>query len=126
MAVLLRYFDHKAERFGQWGERHATALVHPTAKIGKEVLLGPYCVIGAGARIGDGCRIGSHVVIENNVKVGTGTTLHPHVFVGAYCEIGRSCEIHPHTSIGSDGFGYAVGRDGRPVKDSAPGQRRAR
>jgi UDP-3-O-[3-hydroxymyristoyl] glucosamine N-acyltransferase len=116
MAVLLRYFDHKSERFNQWGERHATALVHPTAVIGKEVLLGPYCVIGAGARIGDGCRIGSHVVIENKVSVGSGTTLHPHVFVGAECEIGRNCEIHPHTSIGCDGFGYAVGRDGRPIK----------
>lgn len=116
MAVLLRYFDHKSERFNQWGERHATALVHPTATIGKEVMLGPYCVIGAGARIGDGCRIGSHVVIENKVVVGSGTTLHPHVFVGAECEIGRNCEIHPHTSIGSDGFGYAVGRDGRPIK----------
>jgi UDP-3-O-[3-hydroxymyristoyl] glucosamine N-acyltransferase len=116
MAVLLRYFDHKAERFDQWGAHHATALVHPTATIGKDVLLGPYCVIGAGARIGDGCRIGSHVVIENKVTVGPGTTLHPHVFVGADCVIGRNCEIHPHTSIGSDGFGYAVGRDGRPIK----------
>ena len=116
MAVLLRYFDHKTERFSQWGDRHATALVHPTATIGMEVLLGPYCVIGAGSRIGDGCRIGSHVVIENKVSVGSGTTLHPHVFIGSECQIGSNCEIHPHTSIGSDGFGYAVGRDGKPIK----------
>ncbi len=116
MAVLLPYFDHKSERFTQWGTRHPTALVHPTAIIGDNVLLGPYCVIGAGAVIGAGCRIGSHVVIENQVRVGAGTTLHPHVFVGAHCQIGRDCEVHPHTSIGSDGFGYAPGRDGRSVK----------
>lgn len=116
MAVLLRYFDHKEERFAQWGERHPTALVHATAVVGDGVLLGPYCVIGARAVIGDGCRIGSHVVIENDVRVGAGTTLHPHVFVGAHCELGVRCEIHPHTSVGSDGFGYAVGREGRPVK----------
>jgi UDP-3-O-[3-hydroxymyristoyl] glucosamine N-acyltransferase len=116
MAVLLRYFDHKAERFEQWGERHATALVHPTATIGEDVILGPYCVIGARSTIGDGCRIGSHCVVENDVTIGANTTLHPQVFVGASCVIGSCCEIHPHTSIGSDGFGYAMGRDGRSVK----------
>jgi UDP-3-O-[3-hydroxymyristoyl] glucosamine N-acyltransferase len=114
MAILLRYFDHKEERFAQWGERHATAIVHPSASIGEGVLLGPYSVIGARAVIGDGCRIGSHVVVENDVRIGAGTTLHPHVFVGALCNVGQRCEIH--TSVGSDGFGYAVGRDGRPVK----------
>ena len=116
MAVLLRYFDHKAERFAQWGERHPTALVHPSATIGEHVSLGPYCVVGARSKIGDGCRIGSHTVIENDVTIGANTTLHPQVFVGASCVIGRDCEIHPHTSIGSDGFGYATGRDGRSVK----------
>ena len=116
MAVLMRYFDLKSERFAQWGERHPTALVHPSAVIGEHVILGPYCVIGARSIIGDGCRIGSHTVIENDVQIGAGTTLHPHVFVGASCEIGVNCEIHPHTTIGSDGFGYATERCGRHVK----------
>jgi UDP-3-O-[3-hydroxymyristoyl] glucosamine N-acyltransferase len=80
------------------------------------VLLGPYCVIGAGATIGDGCCIGAHSVVENGARVGAGTILHPHVFVGAGCELGRDCEVHPHTSIGSDGFGYAVGASRRPRK----------
>ena len=116
MAVLLVHLDRKRERFAQWGERHATAVVHPEAVIGSGVLLGPYCVIGARAVIGDDCCIGSHVVVENDARVGAGTTLHPHVFVGAGCELGRNCEVHPHTSIGSDGFGYAVGADRRPRK----------
>ena len=116
MAVLLRYFDHKMGRFTQWGERHPTALVHPSATIGAHVILGPYCVIGARSQIGAGCRIGSHSVIENDVTIGANTTLHPQVFVGASCVIGSDCEIHPNTSIGSDGFGYATGRDGRAVK----------
>ena len=116
MAVLLKYFDHKRERFTQWGERHRTAVVHPTATLGSDVHLGPYCVIGADAVIGDGCCIGAHVVVENGARVGAGTILHPHVFVGAGCELGRDCEVHPHTSIGSDGFGYAVGASRRPRK----------
>jgi UDP-3-O-[3-hydroxymyristoyl] glucosamine N-acyltransferase len=116
MALLLEHFDRKRERFAQWGERHGTAIVHPSASVGSGVLLGPYCVIGADATIGNGCCIGAHVVIENGARIGAGTILHPHVFVGADCEIGRDCEIHPHTSIGSDGFGYAVGASRRPRK----------
>ncbi len=116
MAVLLKYFDRKYERFTQWGPRHATAVVHARALIGGGVFLGPYCVIGAQAVIGDGCMIGAHAVIENDARIGARTIIHPHVFVGAACEIGADCEIHPHTSIGGDGFGYAVGADRRPRK----------
>jgi UDP-3-O-[3-hydroxymyristoyl] glucosamine N-acyltransferase len=118
MAVLLKYFDRKCYRFKQWGERHPTAVVHPDARIGERVFLGPYCVIGAKASIGDDCLIGSHAVIENGVQIGERTVLHPHVFIGADCQIGNDCEIHPHTSIGSDGFGYAVDPCGRPRKIS--------
>jgi UDP-3-O-[3-hydroxymyristoyl] glucosamine N-acyltransferase len=116
MAMLLKYFDDKCYRFTQWGERHPTAVVHCDAVVGKEVFLGPYCVIGAGAEIGDGCLIGAHCVVENGAKIGARSILHPHVFVGAACQIGARCEVHPHTSIGSDGFGYAVDPDGRPRK----------
>jgi UDP-3-O-[3-hydroxymyristoyl] glucosamine N-acyltransferase len=116
MAALLKYFDEKPARFAQWGERHPTAVVHPSAKIGANVMLGPYCIVGAESVIGDGCLIGSHTVIENKVKIGARTILHPQVFVGSACEIGSNCEIHPHTSIGSDGFGYAMDARGKPQK----------
>src|SRR6202046_5333614 len=118
MAILLKYFDCKASRFTQWGERHPTAVVHRDAIIGKGVYLGPYCVIGAGASIGDGCLIGAHAVVENAAKVGARSVLHPHVFLGAACQMGEDCEVHPHTSIGSDGFGYAVDAAGKPRKIS--------
>jgi UDP-3-O-[3-hydroxymyristoyl] glucosamine N-acyltransferase len=118
MAILLKYFDTKCNRFRQWGERHPTAVVHRDALVGANVFLGPYCVIGAGAEIGDGCMIGAHTVVENAASIGARTILHPQVFVGAACRIGADCEIHPHTSIGSDGFGYAVDPDGRPRKIS--------
>jgi len=118
MATLLKYFDQKCRRFTQWGGRHPTAVVHPDARVGNDVFLGPYCVIGSHAVIADGCMIGAHSVIENNARLGPRTIIHPHVFVGASCEIGADCEIHPHTTVGSDGFGYAVDRGGRPCKIS--------
>jgi UDP-3-O-[3-hydroxymyristoyl] glucosamine N-acyltransferase len=116
MAALLKYFDKKRQRFTQWGERHPTAVVHADATIGVGAFLGPYCVIGANAIIGDHCMIGAHVVVENGARIGARSVMHPHVFIGSECEIGVDCEIHPHTTIGSDGFGYAVGSDGRPHK----------
>jgi UDP-3-O-[3-hydroxymyristoyl] glucosamine N-acyltransferase len=116
MAILLKYFDRKCFRFTQWGERHATALVHPDAVIGERTCLGPYCVIGAQAQVGDDCLVGAHTVIENGARIGRRTVLHPHVFVGSNCQIGEDCEVHPHTSIGSDGFGYAVDGQGQSRK----------
>ncbi len=116
MAILLKYFDRKCFRFMQWGERHATAVVHADAVIGAGSFLGPYCVIGARAIVGRGCMIGAHAVVENDARIGERTVLHAHVFVGAGCRIGEDCEVHPHTSIGSDGFGYAVDADGKPRK----------
>ena len=116
MAILLRYFDRKPDRFTQWGARHQTAVVHESAIIGENVVLGPYCIIGARARIGDGCLIGAHTVVEDLAQIGPRTILHPHVFLGSACEIGRDCEVHPHTSIGSDGFGYSTCTKGKQHK----------
>ncbi len=116
MATLLKYFDRKCVRFTQWGERHPTALVHPEARIGSQVCLGPYCVIGANATIGDRSLIGAHAVIENDAVIGARTIIHPQVFIGAGCQVGDDCEIHPHTTVGGDGFGYAPGPDGRARK----------
>lgn len=116
MATLLQYFDQKRARFLQWGTRHPTALVHPEARLGEGVCLGPYCVIGARASIGAGTLIGAHAVIENDACVGARGIIHPQVFIGAGCRVGDDCEIHPHTTVGGDGFGYAPGPDGRARK----------
>lgn len=116
MATLLGYFDRKCARFSQWGRQHPTAVVHPDARIGTNVHLGPYCVVGANAAIGDDSMIGAHAVIENDAVIGARTVIHPQVFIGARCRVGDDCEIHPHTTVGGDGFGYAPGPDGRARK----------
>ena len=114
MAVCLPLFDAKKSRFGQGV--HATAQIHPTAKLGKNVAIDAFAVIGADAHIGDHCLIGAHTVVESGAKIGASTILHPHVFIGASSELGQSCEVHPHTSIGSDGFGFAQSPDGKRHK----------
>lgn len=61
---------------------HSTAIVHPNAKLGKDVIVGPGAVIGENVEIGDGTKIGANVVI------------------GGWTTIGKRCEIYPNASIG--------------------------
>ncbi|HHV62481.1 MAG TPA: acyl-ACP--UDP-N-acetylglucosamine O-acyltransferase [Firmicutes bacterium] len=63
---------------------HSTAVIHPTAKLGRDVEVGPYCVIGAEVVIGDGTRLASHVVIDG-----------PAI-------IGRNCRIASFACLGGD------------------------
>lgn len=58
---------------------HPLALVHPTAQIGQDVVVGPFSIVEAGVVLGDRCVLASHVVIK------TGTTMGPdnHVYEGA-------------------------------------------
>lgn len=49
---------------------HTTALIDPSAVIGKNVSIGAYSVIGADVEIGDGTVIGPHVVIEGPTRIG--------------------------------------------------------
>jgi UDP-3-O-[3-hydroxymyristoyl] glucosamine N-acyltransferase len=69
--------------------------IHPTAVLGKEVLL------GAAVSIGPNCVLGDHV------QIGAGTVLHANVTLYPGCVIGARCIIHSGAVIGADGFGFA-------------------
>ena len=49
---------------------HRTALVDPGAKLGNDVTVGPYSVIGPKVEVGEGTWIGAHVVIDGRVRIG--------------------------------------------------------
>ena len=49
---------------------HPTAVVHPLARIGADVEIGPYCVIGADVTIGDRTRIGPQVFVDGVTRIG--------------------------------------------------------
>ncbi|MBL7481642.1 acyl-ACP--UDP-N-acetylglucosamine O-acyltransferase [Legionella bononiensis] len=49
---------------------HPTALIAPGAKIGSDVTIGPYSIIGEHVRIGQGTTIASHVTIEGWTQIG--------------------------------------------------------
>ncbi len=61
---------------------HATAIIHPSAKLGEGVSVGPYSVVG------------EHVILEKNV------TLHSHVVVEGRTSIGEGTVVFPFASLG--------------------------
>ncbi|MBL8023499.1 MAG: acyl-ACP--UDP-N-acetylglucosamine O-acyltransferase [Elusimicrobia bacterium] len=60
---------------------HPSAVVDPTAKLGKGVQIGPFVVIGPQVELGDRCFVGPHSVVEY-ATVGADCRFLPHAFVG--------------------------------------------
>jgi UDP-N-acetylglucosamine acyltransferase len=60
----------------------ARAVVDPAARIGRDVEIGAFSVIGSGVELHDGVRVGSHCVIEGATSLGQGCTLSSHVVLG--------------------------------------------
>ena len=61
---------------------HETAVIYPGARLGRDVEVGAYSVIGENVFIGDGTKIGAHAVIEG------------------WTTIGRDCQIHHGACVG--------------------------
>ena len=61
---------------------HPSAVIHPGAKLGEGVEIGPFCVIGAGVEIGEGTIVGAHCVIEGPTRIGRHNRIHPHGVIG--------------------------------------------
>ena len=54
---------------------HPTAIVHPAARLGVGVDVGPYSIIGEHVEIGDDTWIGPHVVITGRTRIGGGNRI---------------------------------------------------
>jgi UDP-N-acetylglucosamine acyltransferase len=61
---------------------HATAVVDPSAKLGTNVEIGPYSVIGRDVALGDGVVVYSHAVIAGHTTLGAGCRVFPFAAVG--------------------------------------------
>jgi len=64
------------------GSIDARAVVHPDAKLGESVFIGPYCVIGPGVEIGDRSRLEAHVVVDGRTVLGPDNTIAPFASLG--------------------------------------------
>ncbi len=89
---------------------HETAVVSEFAKLGKEIFIGAFVIVGENSEIGNGTQIRAGAKIGDNVKIGANCTIHPNVFIEDGCTIGNNTILHCGAVIGADGFGYV--RDG--------------
>lgn len=94
---------------------HATAVVGPGVRMGKDVAVGPYAVIEEGAEIDEGCQIAAFCFVGHGAVLGAGCTLYPHVVLYPGAHLARGVILHAGVVVGGDGFGYVSG-EGRHWK----------
>jgi UDP-3-O-[3-hydroxymyristoyl] glucosamine N-acyltransferase len=101
---------------------HPTAVIDPSAKIGRDAHIGPYAVIGKDVELGENAVLLAHVVIYEGVKIGNDFFAHAHSTVRENCRIGNRVTLHNGVVIGSDGFGFAKTKQGtwRKIPQPAP------
>jgi UDP-3-O-[3-hydroxymyristoyl] glucosamine N-acyltransferase len=93
---------------------HPSAVVHATARLGKDVIVAERAVIDEKVEIGDRTRIGAGAVVGANVSIGRDCELCPNVTLYPGARLGDRVRVHAGAVLGSDGFGY--------VRDPASGR----
>jgi UDP-N-acetylglucosamine acyltransferase len=90
---------------------HQTAVIEEGARIGKNVKVGAFCVIGGNVVIGDNCELKAHVVIEGNTTIGKDNVIFPFAVIGqnpqdlkykgepSKIKIGNNNRIREHCTI---------------------------
>jgi UDP-N-acetylglucosamine acyltransferase len=54
---------------------HPQAIVSPQAKLGRDVVVGPFSIIESDVELGDGCELAAGVVIKDGTKLGSGNRI---------------------------------------------------
>ncbi|CAG4882231.1 UDP-N-acetylglucosamine acetyltransferase [Georgfuchsia toluolica] len=62
---------------------HSTAIVHPAARLGSDVAVGAYSIVGEHVEIGDNTSIGPHVVVEGHTRIGRDNRIFQFCSIGA-------------------------------------------
>ena len=98
---------------------HKSSVIDKKTKIGKNVKIGPFCVIGKDVKIGNNCILHNHVSITGNVLIDDNTEIFPFVSIGSIpqdlkyngektsIKIGKNCKIREYVTInlGTNGGG---------------------
>ena len=61
---------------------HPTAIIHPQAKLGANIRVGPQAVIDADVELGADCVVGPHVYLTGVTKIGSGNKFHAGSVIG--------------------------------------------
>jgi sugar O-acyltransferase (sialic acid O-acetyltransferase NeuD family) len=91
---VLRSLDSGAESI-----IHAGAVVSPTARIGRGVLIGPGAIVNARARIADHAIINSGAVVEHECEVGVNAHIAPGAVLGGRAAVGDDTLIGINAAV---------------------------
>jgi UDP-N-acetylglucosamine acyltransferase len=90
---------------------HPTAIVEDGARIGVDVTVGPYSLIGSDVTLADGVDVDAHVIIRGRTSIGPRTHISPQVYIGGApqdlsyrgedtaIEIGADCIIRESVTV---------------------------
>lgn len=91
----------------EWPRIHSSAVIHESAEVAADALIGPGVILGARVKIGNKAVIMANSVLESGVSVGDASVIHPNCVVGYDCRIGRQVILKSGCIIGSEGQGFA-------------------
>lgn len=90
---------------------HPSAIVDPTAELGRDVQVGPWALVGPNVVVGDGCRIGPRVTLQRNVRLARAVTIGEGSLLGGdpqdlkyrgeetWVDVGEETVIREYTTI---------------------------
>ena len=78
------------------------AIIDPSARLGANVHVGPWTIIGADVELGDDCRIASHVVLKGPTRMGKRNRVYQFATIG---------EDTPAMTYGGEATGLEIGDD---------------
>jgi UDP-N-acetylglucosamine acyltransferase len=86
---------------------HATAVVDSRAELGRDVVIGPWCLVEAGTVIGDGCRLAARSTIKSRTTLGKDNEIGEGACLG-----GAAQHLHLH-----DPGGTLIIGDGNRIRE---------
>jgi len=113
LSILITHF-FPIRRFSRGIGKHVS--ISDSAGIGDGTSLGDHSYVGEDVKIGKNCEIHSGVKIYNNVRIGDHALIYSNVVIREDVVIGDHVVIQPGAVIGSDGFGFARDKSGKPLK----------
>ncbi len=101
---------------------HPLSVVDSGAKLGRGVLVGPFCTIGPNVELGDGSELVSHVALAGRTHIGPDARIYPFASIGhipqdlkfhgeeSILEIGSKCMIREGVTMnpGTEGGGLVT------------------
>src|ERR1700676_2208337 len=103
---------------GRNREIHPTAIVPASAKIGKNVAIGPRAILGEHVKVGDETTIGSGSVIGDNAVIRSHCRIDPNVTIYPGTTLGDRVIVQAGAVLGSAGFGYVRDSETRRYEQS--------